>query len=183
MRRAFGLLSIIIFFIFTSVSIFINKNWWNILNYTFSKLGKPALALSPWIFSVGVIIGGIFMSIHGFLVISHSENKLKIVGGSYVILSGIFMILSGVFSDGTKSHDFIALSTFLFFYTGNLLYGLGSYDKKIRNCFITIFIAAIVGLLLPIWPSLGILEVYGLSLVVIECILIIYEKDPVLSLK
>ena len=166
----------VVFWIFTLVSIRVNGDWWNILDFTLSKLGKPGMASHPWIFSTGLIVGGIFMIAHGSSLILHSSVKLKITGASYILLSGVFMILLALFPDGTEPHDFIALSVFLIFYTGNLIYGLGSRDKRIRNSFISIFLAALIGLSLPIWPSLGVLEIYGLALVIAECVLIIFER-------
>ncbi len=170
----------IIFWVFTIVSISYNKSWWNILEHTFSKLGRGDLAKDPWIFSTGVIIAGIFMFLHGLILVYMSKNKPKIVGSVLVLISGFYMILVGVFPDGTKPHDFIALSSFLFFYTGNLFYGIGSGDKKLKVWFCVLFAFALGGLFAPIWPSLGILEIYGLSIVMVECILIIRERERLL---
>ncbi len=164
-----------VFWAFTAVSI-IKNPWFDISRYTFSNLARRGLANDPWIFSAGVIIGGIFMVAFGISMITTSKKKNSSVGGSYVTLSGVFMILVGIFPIGTKPHDFIALSTFLLFYTGMMLYGIGSSDKKFRNWTVAVFIAAIAGLLCNCWKSLGYLEIYALSLVIMDLILILFEK-------
>lgn len=164
-----GFISIGIFWLFTGVSIHFNP-WFSISQYTFSKLGRTSSANYPWIFSMGTIIGGIFMIWYGVELVKNHVKKLQILGGGYVVLSGVFMILIGVFPDGTKPHDFIAVATFLSFYVGLMLFGLGNDKKIFKVSTVFIFILALAGLLCPCWPSLCYLEIYGLTLAVLDMI-------------
>ncbi|MCD6449829.1 MAG: DUF998 domain-containing protein [Thermotogaceae bacterium] len=167
-----GLISMSIFWIFTFISIHLNP-WFDISRCTFSKLGKIGLANYPWVFSAGTMIGGIFMICYGIEIIRNTTRKLQTVGGSYVLLSGVFMMLVGLFPDGTKPHDFIALSTFLLFYTGIMLFGVGNSKKSLKLSTTLVFIMALAGLLCPCWASLGYLEIYGLILVIFDIILLL----------
>ncbi len=172
--KTLGLISMGIFWIFTIVAVFMNP-WFDISHHTLSKLGKPGMANSPWMFSSGAIIGGAFMIWYGIEISRKNDYRLGILGGGYVILSGVFMALVGVFPDGTKPHDFIALSTFLLFYTGFMLLGLGSRRVFLKCSTISVFIAAIAGLVCPCWRSLGYLEIYGISLVILDMIVYYFE--------
>jgi len=122
---------------------------------------------------MGTMIGGIFMIWYGIEIVKNHARKLQTLGGSYVILSGVFMMLIGVFPDGTKPHDFIAVVTFLSFYIGLMLFGLGNDKKSIKLFTIFIFILALTGLLCPCWPSLCYLEIYGITLAISDMILLL----------
>ncbi|QTA38275.1 DUF998 domain-containing protein [Thermosipho ferrireducens] len=169
-----GLLSITMFFVGVFISVYFNE-WFNLSQYTFSKLGNSYLATYPWIFSFFVIVGGVFMTFYGLVLIRKSIEKLRIIGGAYVLLSGIFMILVGVFPDGTKPHDFVALMTFLIFYAGMMVYGFKSSDKVFQVSSVAIFITIIIVLVYNPFPSTGYLEIFGLLLVVIDLILEFFE--------
>ncbi|SHH46770.1 DUF998 domain-containing protein [Thermosipho atlanticus] len=172
--KLLGLFSIGVFIAGILVSNMFNP-WFNISIHTFSKLGKPGFATYPWIFSCSLIIGGILMSLYGFFMTLKSYSKSGTIGGSYVLLSGIFMILTGLFPDGTKPHDFIALSTFLLFYIGEMIYGFGS-SKAVNFSTTLVMIVALIALLFNPFPSLGYLEIFGVSLVVVDLIIIMFES-------
>jgi len=168
-----GFASLGIFLVFTLISKHLNP-WFNVAHYTFSKLGKIGLANYPWIFSAGTIIGGIFMMWYGVEIVKNSIGKLQVLGGGYVLLSGIFMALIGLFPDGTKPHDFIAVVTFLSFYIGFTLFGFGSNKKAFKFYTAFVFALALIGLLYPHWPSLCYLEIYGISLVIFDMVIMLF---------
>lgn len=172
--KYFGIVSISVF----CLGVFISKiqnSWFDISKHTLSKLGRLGLANDPWIFSIFVAIAGAIMVLYGIYMIIDSSSKLKIVGSAYVLLSGIFMILVGLFPDGTKPHNFIALFTFLSFYTGMMLYGLGSSNRFFKISTLVIFLVIVITLIFKLFKALGYLEVFGLTLIILELILFLFE--------
>ncbi len=160
----------IVYWIFTLVSIQINSDWFTLSRHTFSKLGNPSMARHPKVFWTGLISGGILMTLYG-VWLSTVGGRVATVGAAYVILSGVFMALIGPIHDGLKAHDTLALLTFIFFYAGSSLAGLGSHSVFLKIFQPAILAAAILGMALPVWVSLGALELYEIVLVMISSVL------------
>ncbi len=155
-----------VFWAFTFTSISLNR-WFTPLEFTFSKLGNPKLAVKPWIFQTGLVIGGIFMVLFAIHLVRVSSGKIDVMGGAYVLISGVFMALIGPIHDGLKPHDTLAFLTFWIFFIGMALFGIGKRSGLVT---LPVLLGAIVGQLLPVWPHLGTLELYGLILVLMDVI-------------
>jgi hypothetical membrane protein len=171
-----GIMGLAIFWLFTLISIHFN-GWFTISNHTFSKLGVPGLAESPWIFWIGLLLGGAFIFVYG-LWMTKSDKKLQIIGGAYVMLSGVFMGLIAPVHAGIRAHDTLAFLTFMIFYTGSTLFGIGCSSRVLQISQPLIFAAALFALFTKIMPSLGYLELYSIYLIVLSTVLVpIFSKD------
>ncbi len=167
--RWFGFMGLIVYWAFTLIAVKINSSWFSLSKDTFSKLGKPEMAKCPWIFWLGLTLGGILVAIYGLWL--SSGNRLQAMGGAYLILAGALMILIGPIHDGLKPHDTLAFLTFFMFYIGSALYGLGSSNKILEVSQPLILATAIASMFFH-WPSDGYLELFGISLGMVSSFII-----------
>ena len=170
-----GICSTIAFWTFTLISIKTN-GWFKLEEHTYSKLGVPELSENFWIFWLGLLLGGALMITYGIWMM-RSESKVQAVGGAYVALSGVFMMIIAPIHAGVESHDTLAFLTFMLFYSGSAIYGLGSESVVLRISQPLIFGIALFVIFADVFPSLGYLELFGISLVMADSLLVgIFSK-------
>ncbi len=170
MLRYFGILAIVVFWLFVAISIAVNP-WFSFFSNALSDLGAPEEANNAWIYNDGLFLTSLLMFIFSLHLIMTSDNKLKTVGGAYISISAVFIALIGVFYGGTRPHSFVSTYFFIQFFFGMLIYGFGSGDRAVKYTSWGIFAVAFAGLLVP-WPSVALVETYEILLIAIFCIVI-----------
>ena len=174
--RFFGIFGIAFYwiFVFTTIS---KNSWFSFYKYALSDLGVK-LAKFHMLYNLGLILAGICFFIFSIYLIINSKNKLQTVGGAYVGISSFFLLFISVFVEGTKPHAFMAIYFFLQFFSGMALFALGSKDKIVKFSMPIVFGLALA--LIPAkWPSLAMLEVYEISLVIFDTLLIVLKYKSV----
>ncbi len=154
-----GLCALIVYWLLTILSICANP-WFSVMHNALSDLGSNS-ANSPWLYNLALILGFPFLLAFSLHVIHSADNKLKTVGGAFILISSIFMGLIGVFHSGTRPHIFVSTYFFLQFFSGMLIWGLGSRERIVPTA---LFAFAIVGIFVP-WPSTALIEIYEIGII------------------
>jgi hypothetical membrane protein len=167
--RFFGLFGLAFYWFFVFIAISQNR-WFSFYKYALSDLGVK-IARFHWLYNLGLIFAWICFFIFSIYLIINSKNKLQTVGGAYVGISSFFLLFISIFVEGTKPHAFMAIYFFLQFFSGMAIFALGSKDKLIKFSMPIVFGLALA--LIPAkWPSVAMLEVYEISLVFFDVLLI-----------
>ncbi len=167
-----GMATLLIYWGFTLWSIYSNP-WFSFFHNALSDLGGGR-ANSPWIYNYGLIIASPFLFLFSVFLIYYAENKLRTVGGAFILISSIFLAFIGVFHSGTRPHGFVSSYFFIQFFFGMLLWGIGVKGLERILC-TSLFIAALLGAFLP-WPSTALIEVYEIFIIAIFAVWIPLHK-------
>lgn len=141
--------------------------WFVFTKHAFSDLGGPK-AENPLFYNHGMIMLGFLSLLYSLSLIRDAVNKVEAVGGAFMFTAGIFLALIGVYPSGTRPHNFV--STWFFTQTdlAIITWGIGLLfsDWKIMGMVFTGM--AILGTLAAAiieWPSVAVLEAYGIVLI------------------
>jgi len=158
--RFFGVITLIVYWTFTIISISQNP-WFSVMHNALSDLGANN-ANAPWLYNYGLIFSFPLLFIFSIYLIAIANNKLQIIGGSFITISSIFLAFIGIFHSGTKPHIFVSTYFFLQFFFGMLIFGIAT--TRIRIASIILFTLALIGAFLP-WPSVATIEIYEISII------------------
>lgn len=164
--RFTGVIAIVLAWIVIGISVYRNP-WFNMYNHALSDLGGP-YADSPWIYNVGLIAVGILVCIYSLYLAYVATNKLYVYSSALMFVAGIFLALIGLFPSGTKPHSFVSLWFFIQTWLSLLVTALSmTKDRRIIYSLMLWIITIIgpLGAVLIKWPSVAILEVFGVILV------------------
>ncbi|MEM3832982.1 MAG: DUF998 domain-containing protein [Thermoprotei archaeon] len=185
MKRSFnkllkfsGLIAVILAWMVIGISVYYNS-WFNLNVNAFSDLGGPK-ATNPWIYNYGLIVTAIFVIMYSLYLISDSLNKLETIGGSFIFIAGIFLSLIGIYHAGTRPHVFVSTWFFVQMDLAILVYGLGLILEKIKYYGIMSIMLGIIGPIIAViikWPSVAMIEAYGILIIDIWVILMIKVHD------
>jgi len=81
-----------------------------------------------------------------------NEEKIGVIGSSFVMVTSIFLALIGIFHEGTYPHVFVSTWFFVQFNIAILTYGIGLLTrmKKLGISMILLFlVATLVAVLVP----------------------------------
>ena len=153
------------------VSIRLNP-WFIITEHAFSDLGGR-LASNPWVFNKGMIFIGIMIIVYGYNLTKLSLNRMSKLGSLFTILTGLALLLIGIYPSGTSPHYLVSI---WFFAQGDLsigAWGLGLWDERkyMAWVFLTLSILGPIGAIIVNWPSIAIVEAYGILLMNIWTVL------------
>jgi len=156
--------------------------WFNFFEHAFSDLGTQK-ANKPWIYNYGLIATGIMIILYSACTYRFALNKMEAVGAGFLFIAGIFLSLIGVYPGGTRPHVFVSTWFFIQMDMAIIALGLGLLMRAIWR---TGFIVTLLGILaFPIyiavdyivgWPSVAVGEAYGIVIIDIAVILIVYEQ-------
>lgn len=122
------------------------------------------------------------MFVYSLHLISVSRNKVQSVGGTFVLVASVFLALIGYFHEGTYPHYFVSVYFFTQMDFAILTWGIGFlYDRRIAlaGVFILSSIVGSVTSLVVKFPSVALLEAYGISIILLWVILMaIYFSRP-----
>lgn len=140
----------------------------------FSDLGNP-LANDPWIFNYGMMLNGLLVVLFGLYLVYVSFNKTCTVGGGFMMITGTFLTLIGIFHEGSKNHYFVSVWFFTQGALTVLTWGLALFrDTKWNReggIFLVLSIGGSMAALIVPWPSIAMLEAWGILIMNIWVIL------------
>ncbi len=163
--RYSGIIAALLAWLIIFLSITINS-WFIFTKNAFSDLGGPT-AKDPWLYNYGLIIVAIFTFLYGIYLVIVSQDKVEIVGSSFIMIAAIFLALIGIYHEGTYPHVFVSTWFFIQFDIAILTYGIGLFrlQKKMGiSMIILFFIANIIAIIIP-WPSAATIEAWGISVI------------------
>ncbi|MDW8010354.1 MAG: DUF998 domain-containing protein [Sulfolobales archaeon] len=141
--------------------------WFNLFKHALSDLGGPGAA-DPWIYNAGLVATGLVTSAYGLYLAAASLGRLATYASAFVFISGIFLSLIGVFPSGTRPHTFVSTWFFVQMWMAVLASSLDFLLRKRLASGLTTTAIAIggpLGALLIDWPSVALLEIYGVILI------------------
>lgn len=171
--RYTGIIVVVISWIILGISIYQNP-WFNIFVHAFSDLGKIE-ANCPWIFNTGLMILGCMTCIYSLYLAYSTMNKFYIYSSALMFIAGIFLILIGVFPINSKYHDFVSIWFFIQMWLSLITTAIGmTINRKFLYSVILWIIVVIgpLGSMLIEWPSIALLETYGIMLINIYVIVL-----------
>lgn len=154
--------------------------WFQVTKHAFSDLGGPS-AEEPLIFNYGLITMSILTSLYAIALIKNATNKAETVGGAFMIITGIFLALIGVYPSGTEPHTFISIWFFVQADITVIAWGIGLLLRGWKRTGIISLGMGIGGpLITPFinWPSIAVLEAYGIILINAWVILMLKVLRP-----
>ena len=146
----------------------IHRNPWFIFTeHAFSDLGGP-MANDPGLFNASLIVLGGLFSFYALVLLQDAINKVETAGGAFALLAGIFLALIGVYPSGTTPHTFVSLWFFVQADIAITAWGIGillsGWDR-----FGAVFTGiGVVGPMIAVaatWPSIAVVEAYGIALI------------------
>jgi hypothetical membrane protein len=163
---SFGLASGVIFWIVTILSIVANP-WFSLTKNAFSDLGASS-ANVPWVYNYGLVVAGGVALLYSVALMDWSTNKVEVAGSAFMFIAGIFLALIGIYPSGTRAHAFVSTWFFLQMDLAMVSWGIGLIIAKKRLLGILSVAASIlapVGGGIVMWPSIAVLEAYGILLI------------------
>lgn len=173
--RFTGLIAAILAWIVIAVSISQNP-WFNIFEHALSDLGDLAKANKPWIYNVGLIIVGIITCIYSLYLTYASSSKVHTFASALIFVAGIFLALIGIFPSGTKPHTFVSTWFFIQMWLALVISLIGMVLDRRTVYSVVLGLISIIGPLGALsfkWPSIALLEVYGIILIDIYLIVLL----------
>jgi len=160
---SFGLASGVVFWTVTILSIVANP-WFSLTKNAFSDLGASS-ANAPWIYNYGLVVVGGVALLYSVALMDWSTNKVEVAGSAFMFVAGIFLALIGIYPSGTRAHTFVSLWFFLQADLAIASWGIGLMVAKKR---LLGFLSVVFAILAPVgaevvtWPSIAVLEAYGI---------------------
>lgn len=151
-----------------TISLSISRNpWFSLYRHALSDLGGPG-AIDPWVYNVGLIATGVVASTYAIYLASAATEKFTVYASSFIFIAGIFLALIGVFPSSTRPHVFVSTWFFVQMWMAVLASAIGSFAK--RELAFGAFLLGIsflgpAGALTIGWPSVALLEIYGIVLI------------------
>jgi hypothetical membrane protein len=154
----------------------INHNpWFVFTEHAFSDLGGP-IAEDAEIFNNGLIVlGGLFI-LYALTLIWDANNKVETVGGAFALMAGIFLALIGVYPSGTSPHTFVSIWFFVQADVAITVWGIGILLSGWDVFGLVFTCIGIVGPLIAVvatWPSIAVVEAYGITLIDVWVVLML----------
>jgi hypothetical membrane protein len=141
--------------------------WFVFTEHAFSDLGGP-MAEDPRIFNNGLIVlGGLFI-LYSLTLVRDAINKVETVGGAFALMAGVFLALIGVYPSGTTPHTFVSFWFFVQADVAVTVWGIGillSGWDMFGAVFTCIGIVGPMIALAVTWPSIAVVEAYGIVLI------------------
>ncbi|MEM2214838.1 MAG: DUF998 domain-containing protein [Candidatus Nezhaarchaeales archaeon] len=146
----------------------INRNpWFDLFKHALSDLGGPR-AFDPWIYNLGLLITGVIALIYALYLAYFSTGKVALYASAFVFIAGIFLALIGIFPSGTRPHTFVSSWFFVQMWMAILASSIDFLAKKKMFSGMILLSISIAGPLIALlieWPSVALLEVYGIILI------------------
>jgi len=86
--------------------------WFRFTRDALSALGSPG-ATDPWVYNLGLIFTSVLLFAFAASLVDLFNNRIEVVGASFLMVSAIFLALVGVYHGGTYPHDFVSLWFFV----------------------------------------------------------------------
>lgn len=148
--------------------------WFDVFRHALSDLGGPR-AVDPWIYNTGyriynygLMASGALASAYALYLAFASRGKVAIYASAFMFIAGAFLALIGVFPSGTRPHTFVSSLFFAQVWMALLASSIDFLARRLLPsgaALLTISILGPLGVLLVRWPSVALLEVYGIVLI------------------
>jgi hypothetical membrane protein len=149
--------------------------WFVFTEHAFSDLGGP-MAEDAGIFNNGLIVlGGLFI-LYALTLIGDAINKVETVGGAFALMAGVFLALIGVYPSGTTPHTFVSIWFFVQADVAITVWGIGILLSGWDVFGLVFTCIGIVGPLIAVavtWPSIAVVEAYGIALIDVWVVLML----------
>lgn len=159
----------------TTISLSISRNpWFDLFKHALSDLGGPK-AKDPWVYNVGLMITGVLTSIYALYAVSASTSKIAVYASSFIFIAGIFLVLIGVFPSGTRPHTFVSTWFFVQMWMAVVASAIDFLVRKrlvLGTLLLALSAVGLLGALLVKWPSVALLEIYGVILINIYVVIL-----------
>ncbi|MEM4468763.1 MAG: DUF998 domain-containing protein [Candidatus Nezhaarchaeales archaeon] len=150
------------------------NSWFDLFKHALSDLGGPR-AFDPWIYNAGLFVVGMITSIYALYLAYSSTSKIALYASAFLFIAGIFLALIGVFPSGTRPHTFVSSWFFAQMWMAMLTSSTDFLLKRKLLSGTALLLISIVGpLCVPMieWPSVALLEVYGIILIDVYVIIL-----------
>ena len=165
------LLGFTLFWIFLAASVSRNP-WFSFWKYALSDLGDTKSATDPWIYNTGLIVVAATLCIYSLYIVYESKRKLVVFSSALLFTAGIFLALIGLFPSSTRPHAFVSTWFFIQVWLSSIPLLIDSITSRkpfyIASMVTVSIIAPIAAYIVEIvvgWPSVAILEIYGVIIV------------------
>ncbi|MCW4038302.1 MAG: DUF998 domain-containing protein [Candidatus Bathyarchaeota archaeon] len=149
--------------------------WFVFTEHAFSDLGGP-MAEDAGSFNNGLIVlGGLFI-LYALTLIWDASNKVETVGGAFALIAGVFLALIGVYPSGTSPHTFVSIWFFVQADVAITVWGIGILLSGWDVFGLVFTCIGIVGPLIAVvvtWPSIAVVEAYGIALIDVWVVLML----------
>jgi len=164
--RFTGIAAAILAWVVIVLSILQNP-WFNVYRHALSDLGGPK-ASRPWIYNVGLMVVGVVACLYSFYLTYRAASKVHVYASALLFIAGVFLALIGVYPSGTRPHTFVSTWFFIQMWLAVIASAVGmaldgrTVDSAILSA---IAIAGPLGAVSIKWPSVALLEIYGVILI------------------
>lgn len=164
--RFVGVIAIALAWIIIAISSALNP-WFSISKHALSDLGGPK-AENPWIYNYGLIVVGVLTCTYSLYLGYKAKEIAHIYASAFIFIAGIFLALIGVFPSSTRPHTFVSTWFFVQMWMAMMASAIGFVrsEKALGTALLTLTIVApLVASLVEAsigWPSVAILEIYGI---------------------
>lgn len=141
--------------------------WFDLFKHALSDLGGPR-ASDPWIYNYGLVAAGALASIYALYLASASSTKASTYASAFVFVAGLFLAMIGVFPSGTRPHTFVSAWFFVQMWMAMVASAADFLLRGARGRGGVLLAASLLGPLGAViikWPSVALVEVYGVSIV------------------
>ncbi len=141
--------------------------WFDVFRHALSDLGGPG-ATDPWVYNVGLMVTGALASVYGLYLAYASESKPLTYASAFVFVAGIFLTLIGAFPSGTRPHVFVSTWFFVQMWMAMVAAAAGFLARRelaTGGLLLALSVVGPAGALLVRWPSVALLEIYGIAII------------------
>jgi len=168
--RLTGILASVAAWLTIATSTYFNP-WFNIWRHAFSDLGAPRASL-PWVYNTGLVVSGALACLFSLYLLHVARSKVEAFSSSLLFVAGIFLALIGVFPSPTRPHTFVSTWFFIQVWLSFIGFSVASHLTRRRRLRTSLAVLGVLGplgaLLVELlwgWPSVALLEAYGIVVV------------------
>lgn len=141
--------------------------WFDVFRHALSDLGGPR-ASDPWVYNVGLMLVGALTCVYALYLTYASNTKVLTFASALVFVAGIFLALIGAFPSGTRPHVFVSTWFFVQMWMAMVAAAVDFLARgELGPGGLLLALSAVgpVGALLVRWPSVALLEIYGIVII------------------
>lgn len=169
-----GLISVTAGWITIIASIAVNP-WFSIFRNALSDLGNISLE-TRHVFNIGIFIASVFGILYSIYLIACLKSRLGVVSSSIFLVGAVHLTLISLFPEGTYPHRFVSYEFFILAGVAVLLMGFSLLIEGGRMWGLFSTLISLIGFIFAFtvpWPSVGLLEVFAISLLTIWLVLML----------
>ncbi|MDK6028650.1 DUF998 domain-containing protein [Ignisphaera sp. 4213-co] len=161
-----GIIAAVLAWIIIAISISQNP-WFDVFKHALSDLGGSK-ANNPWIYNIGLIVTGVITCLYALYIAYVANSKVYVYASALLFVAGIFLALIGIYPSGTRPHTFVSTWFFIQMLLAIIATAIGmAVEHRIVYSIVfgVVAIAGPLGAIFLKWPSVALLEIYGIVLI------------------